>query len=241
MFGYVYITENLINHKKYIGKKVSNKFLGDKYLGSGTYLKRAINKYGKENFAVKMLCSCNSSEELDIAEVSFIHKYDAVNSSKFYNLADGIKGNTRGSKKSSEWKAHMSEICKNRKHSSETKNKLSNIVSNTIWVYNADTDCQLKIVKDKFEEYADKGFIRGRRPLSEQHKSALSKSHKGKHKNFSEEAYARLKNNHNTAGHIWITNGVVNKLINVEDFVHYIGFHKGMTRSSTTIESGSNK
>lgn len=44
MFGYIYITENLINHKQYIGQKRSNKFLGTKYLGSGTYLKNAVNK-----------------------------------------------------------------------------------------------------------------------------------------------------------------------------------------------------
>ena len=38
MFGYIYLTTNLINEKKYIGQKTSNKFLGESYLGSGKLL-----------------------------------------------------------------------------------------------------------------------------------------------------------------------------------------------------------
>ena len=34
MYGYIYETTNLINGKKYIGKKASTKFLED-YYGSG--------------------------------------------------------------------------------------------------------------------------------------------------------------------------------------------------------------
>ena len=45
--GFVYKTTNLIDGKIYIGK-YSGK--DKKYLGSGTYLKNAINKYGRENF-----------------------------------------------------------------------------------------------------------------------------------------------------------------------------------------------
>lgn len=49
---YIYITTNLLNGKKYIGKRhclceISN----DNYLGSGKVLKNAIRKYGKNNFA----------------------------------------------------------------------------------------------------------------------------------------------------------------------------------------------
>lgn len=49
MYGYVYITENKLNGKKYIGKHRAEIF--DKsYLGSGKALKSAIKLYGKSNF-----------------------------------------------------------------------------------------------------------------------------------------------------------------------------------------------
>ena len=48
MEHYIYLTTNLINGKKYIGKHFGA--ICDSYLGSGTLLQRAIAKYGKENF-----------------------------------------------------------------------------------------------------------------------------------------------------------------------------------------------
>lgn len=54
MKGYIYETTNLINNKKYIGKHICNNF-DENYYGSGVTLKRALNKYGKENFKIKIL------------------------------------------------------------------------------------------------------------------------------------------------------------------------------------------
>lgn len=176
MFGYIYLTENLVNHKKYIGKKVSSEFLGTKYLGSGTYLKRAIAKYGAENFRVKMLKQCYSSEELDISEVEFINEYDAVNSDEYYNLATGIKGNTRGSKKDEKWKARMAELATGRRHSEETCKKIAKIVSNTIWIYNPITHVQHKITLEELPQYEAEGYVRGRLPFTASHREALSKA-----------------------------------------------------------------
>ena len=48
MYGYIYETTNLINNKKYIGKKVSSVFLAEKYLGSGRILKQSILKEEKK-------------------------------------------------------------------------------------------------------------------------------------------------------------------------------------------------
>lgn len=53
-YGYIYITENLVNNKKYIGLHKSAEF-DRKYIGSGTLLRKAINKYGIENFSCKVL------------------------------------------------------------------------------------------------------------------------------------------------------------------------------------------
>ena len=98
MYGYIYITTNLINNIKYIGQKKSNKF-DESYKGSGTYLRRAINKYGENNFECHILeqvgdikTICDSKAELDYAEWFYINYYDCVNSSEYYNLKSGGSG-----------------------------------------------------------------------------------------------------------------------------------------------------
>lgn len=54
MFHIIYKTTNLLDGKFYIGAH-STEILEDGYLGSGKYLKRAVLKYGRENFAREIL------------------------------------------------------------------------------------------------------------------------------------------------------------------------------------------
>lgn len=97
MYGFVYITTNHINGKKYIGQKrydKANKWKS--YLGSGIHLKRAINKYGSENFSKEIIEDCKSKELLDEREKYWIEYYNAVKSNEFYNIASGgDDGDTR--------------------------------------------------------------------------------------------------------------------------------------------------
>lgn len=55
---------------KYIGKHYGE--LDDSYLGSGKILKRAIDKYGKENFTKSILYISNNNEENKEKEKYFI-------------------------------------------------------------------------------------------------------------------------------------------------------------------------
>ena len=91
MYGYIYITFNLKNNMKYIGKRVEGKF-NPKYLGSGIYLTRAINKHGKENFKPYLLYKAFSREELEFLEKETIKHFNAVESKEFYNINSGGSG-----------------------------------------------------------------------------------------------------------------------------------------------------
>ena len=92
---YVYETTNLINGKKYIGKRTCNcPIEEDKYIGSGKLLKKAIEKYGKENFKKEILQVCNSEEDAYKKEIELIHIYNAVDNEKYYNLSEGGHGFT---------------------------------------------------------------------------------------------------------------------------------------------------
>ena len=50
----VYKTTNLVNNMYYVGCHQTDN-LNDGYIGSGKYLKRAIKKYGIENFKFDIL------------------------------------------------------------------------------------------------------------------------------------------------------------------------------------------
>jgi group I intron endonuclease len=87
MYGFIYLTTNLVNGKKYIG--MCKNTHRENYLGSGTLLKKAIEKYGKENFKREILQECVTFEELSEAEKYWIYKHNAVNDENFYNLTAG--------------------------------------------------------------------------------------------------------------------------------------------------------
>ena len=89
MIGYIYITTNLINGKKYIGRRTSQVFLGSKYLGSGVHLVRAVKKYGAQNFKVDLIEECDTYEQLVERETYYIKLNHAVESDQFYNQSYG--------------------------------------------------------------------------------------------------------------------------------------------------------
>jgi len=93
--GYIYLTTNLINNRKYIGKRQSSTF-DESYKGSGKILKQAILKEGWDNFSCEVLEWCSTVEELNQKEKYYIELYDAVNSNEFYNIACGGTGGNTG-------------------------------------------------------------------------------------------------------------------------------------------------
>ena len=84
---FIYMTINLIDNKKYIGRHYGE--IDDTYMGSGHILIIALKKYGKQNFKREILEICNSKEEMYDAEKKWIKKYNANESPEFYNISAG--------------------------------------------------------------------------------------------------------------------------------------------------------
>lgn len=121
----VYKTTNLINGKIYIGCHCTNK-LNDCYLGSGLTLKKAIKKYGKENFSRETLHDVDNSElayfiEELLVDDEFIKREDT------YNVKNGGTGgyNMTGKKHKAETLKKMSDSHKGLKHTEKAIEKIS--------------------------------------------------------------------------------------------------------------------
>lgn len=213
MFGYIYMTTNLKNNKRYIGKKQSDHFLREEYLGSGILLKRSVEKYGKENFSVEMIDTAESRKDLDMKEIYWIEKYSAVKDKSFYNIAPGGSGGntTRGYTKE-QYKIYcdnLSKTLKGRKFTNEHKQNISKGKEGHITT---------KEHREKLKLAGIKGEI------TDEHKQNISKSKKGSHLSESTKNKIRetLKNDNKSSNkRMYINNGIECKLIRSKNFPYY--------------------
>lgn len=255
MYGYVYITTNLVNFKRYIGSKKSSKFLAW-YVGSGTIIKKAVSKYGRENFSVEPIEFCSSQEELESREAYWIDYYDAVNSNRFYNLSSAKNGSARESKRSQETKAKLSNSAKNRTLPYYIREKISKTVSSQIWVNNG--IIETKATPSNLDDYLNRGFLTGRLEFTESHRNHCGNAMRGKHhsdntrllisiktsgsrnpfygKKHSEDSKSKIRESQSNRH--YINNGIICKRIKEDEMSIYLdnGWVRGMIRSSTTIE-----
>lgn len=84
----IYKTTNLINGKIYVGKDCQG---NPKYLGSGVYLRRAIKKYGVDNFKKEILEICDASNICE-REVYWVAKLKSRDLKIGYNITSGGEG-----------------------------------------------------------------------------------------------------------------------------------------------------
>ena len=80
--GYIYYIINKIDNKKYIGqtleKDIYKRWKGHLKKNSNCrYLKRALEKYGKENFKFDIICVC-FDEDCNKYEQEYMDKYDTI-------------------------------------------------------------------------------------------------------------------------------------------------------------------
>lgn len=89
MYGFIYITTNSANGKRYLGMCSYHKAKSSTYLGSGKALKRAIIKYGKDKFTREIIAEASTKDELSLLEEQFILEFNCVSDPNWYNIASG--------------------------------------------------------------------------------------------------------------------------------------------------------
>ena len=186
-YHFIYKTTNLLSGRYYIGMHSSDS-LTDGYLGSGTYLRRAINKHGKENFEREILEFCKTREELKSRESEIVNLNEVANiecmnlrvggcgvdyttipsEETCEKISKALIGNRNGSGNkgkthSEETRRKIGEASRGRTHSDETRKKLRDI--NTGKTHSDET-------RKKLSE-SHIGYV-----MPESQKQKLSESHK---------------------------------------------------------------
>lgn len=168
-YGFIYITTNMVNGMRYLGqKRIEFGIDWRSYLGSGKHLKRAIKKYGRENFIRNIVCFCYSEDELNKAEYDLSVFLNVVESDDWYNLCYGGGGKS-GYKMSEEQveqlrkrslkqmqnpdtRKHLSELAKKRNNTDEAKHRQSDMMKE-LW---QDDEFRKKVVNNLPDRSGDK-------------------------------------------------------------------------------------
>lgn len=121
----LYMHENKINKKKYIGitcqKPVSARWKNGYGYEKSPLFNNAIKKYGWDNFIHTILFENLTKEEAEKLEYEYIKKYMSNNKKYGYNIENGGKV----SKLSEQQKQHLRDINIGKHHTEETKKKMS--------------------------------------------------------------------------------------------------------------------
>jgi group I intron endonuclease len=111
----IYMTTNLVNGKKYVGRCSKDARWEEGYIGSGRILKQAIKKYGHENFKREILeelpDKATLREAIDL-EKAWLLKLDCKSSPDYYNMSNDTGGMGAGDKHTDETKEKIRERMK---------------------------------------------------------------------------------------------------------------------------------
>jgi group I intron endonuclease len=166
-YGYIYITTNKLNGKRYVGQHKSKDW-DYNYYGSGKLVGYAIKKYGIENFICFPLAWAWSKEELNKLEIEYIAHYNPE-----YNISTGGNGGNLGEAVNRK----ISEAAKNM--SDETRRKMSEIRVKKCLSKGENNPMYNHIYSDKTrKKIADS---RKGKHHSEETKQKISKLHFGRH------------------------------------------------------------
>lgn len=88
LYGFIYVTTNLINGKMYVGQRKIREGWRT-YRGSGHALRKAIKKYGYQNFDRKIIDIAFNQDELNSLEYYYVKVFGAMNKRYWYNICEG--------------------------------------------------------------------------------------------------------------------------------------------------------
>lgn len=144
------------NGKRYIGQtcqKPERRWGEGRGYRGQEHFKRAIDKYGWDNFEHVVLCSVSSKADADFLEQWFIEKWDTFNSEHGYNHTKGGGGNL-GHKLSTEAIAKLRQANMGRTLSGDHRKKISTTLkrkyaSGEIQVVSMSEDARAKLSSDR--------------------------------------------------------------------------------------------
>jgi group I intron endonuclease len=94
IIGIIYMINNKINNKKYIGQttRAFNDRINDYKNGFGNeYINKSFIKYGWDNFEFSIIDAATSIDELNTKEIKYINQYKSNNRDFGYNIEAGGK------------------------------------------------------------------------------------------------------------------------------------------------------
>jgi hypothetical protein len=197
-YHFIYRTTNLLSGRYYIGMHSTDN-LNDGYLGSGTLLRRSINKHGKENFKIEILEFLNSREELAAREEEIVSLQE-IAKKECMNLKVGGRGGLSTQTHRDTWiKAGKAAITLLEQDDPEFKKKRREKAVETLKRLGKYEEFSTRIVKYRKDWTGLKH--------SEQTKEKMSNAKKGK-------GIAQTNSQYGTC---WITNEIESKKINKTD------------------------
>ena len=212
MYYTIYKITNKINNKFYIGKHQTED-LNDGYMGSGKLIKRAIKKYGFDNFVKEILHIFDNEADMNAKEKELV-----VLSEQSYNLCDGGHGGFGYINRNPNLfltEKRLKSLMTNKERIQRFKHKLAN---DSIF-REKHRQISLKALEVSRKMYPE-GVFKGKRHTEE----TKNKMRKSKNVGSKNSQY----------GTCWMTNGQENKKIKKEDidFWSSKGYYKGRVNAA---------
>lgn len=195
IYGRIYVIENLVNGKKYVGQTISSvkrRFASHCSNSSSTSsIHCAIQKYGKSNFKISQIDVASNKSELNEKEIYYISLLGTQDGKVGYNIKPGGEA---GGRPTVESRLKMSKAKVGRKLTEEHKEKLSNAMKGRVFSEEHSKNISLAKKGKTFrsEEWRENkskqmtGWV-----MPESHRQAIIKSNTGKKHSEERKAKAR--------------------------------------------------
>ena len=215
MFYTIYKITNKLDGKIYIGKH-QTKDLNDGYMGSGKHLKRAIDKYGLENFTKEILFQFDNEIDMNAKEAELVTE-EFVKEDTNYNLCPGGNGGWGYINLNEELR-----IEKNKKARKNANSKGAHIKGAQA----------VKWLIENDQEWLNAKTEKQKESLKEHYKTSRGSFYNKIHSEATKEKIGNANSEHQSGegnsqyGTMWVTNGKESKKIKKVDAIPD-GWHKG--------------